>query len=91
MRGPFSDTLLDGEIGQVADAAGGPHAIVKVAIFVTAMAIVLISFFTGFEVFLEHPVPNWILVSLELFAFAVVTVGGTLWVFRFMTRRRRGY
>lgn len=91
MRGPFSDTLLDGRAGQVADAAGGPIGIVKAAGFVTAVTLVLISFFTGFEALLGGMLPSFILVPLEILVFAVVAIGGTVGIFRLMTRRRRGY
>lgn len=91
MLGPFSNDLLDGRAGQVADAAGGPIGIVKAAVFVTAVTIALLTFFTGFEALLGSLLPSWILVPLEMLAFAVVAVGGTLAIFRLMTRRRRGY
>lgn len=91
MPGPFSDALLDGRAGQVADGAGSPIGIVKAAGFVTAVTLVLISFFTGFEALLGGMLPNFIFVPLEILAFAVVAVGGTVGIFRFMTRRRRGY
>ena len=91
MLGPLSDTLLDGRGGRVAGAAGGPLGIVKAAMFVTAVTIVLLSFFIGFEALLGGLLPGWLLVPLELLAFAVVVIGVTLWLFRMMTRRRRGY
>jgi hypothetical protein len=91
MRGPFSDILLDGRTGRVADAAGGPIGIVKAAGFVMAVTLVLISFFAGFEALLGEMVPSFDLVPLEILAFAVVAIGGSVGIFRLMTRRRRGY
>ncbi|MDZ7701171.1 MAG: hypothetical protein U5J98_03415 [Halobacteriales archaeon] len=93
MRGPLSDTLLDGLAGDAVDATGGPLGVVTAGGFVVATTVVLAALVIGTEALLEGILgpwlPGWLVMPILVGSVGVVIVGAFVGVLRVMTWRRR--
>lgn len=93
MRGPFSDTLLDGRAGQVADVAGGPLGVLKAGVFVVAVTLTFSALVLGIEAVLGAIfgpwLPGWLALPIVVVSVGIVIMGVFIGFLRFMTWRRR--